>query len=84
MAIEAAQYVRANEQTRRDDAREAAAQYLASRAEYRRTARIEEAKASSAQRPTITDRARDNAAETEQRPRSKPTNGTGLLVDVVA
>ncbi len=84
MAIDAPISVRASEQTRRDDAREAAAQYLATRAEYRRAARVEEAKESSAQRPTITDRARDNAAETDQRPRSRPTNGTGRLVDIVA
>ncbi|HOY76820.1 MAG TPA: hypothetical protein PLN33_03370 [Hyphomonadaceae bacterium] len=84
MAIEAAQYIRANEQSRRDDAREAASQYLATRAEYRRTARIEAAKASAAQRPTVADRAPNSATETEQRPRAKPTNGTGLMVDVLA
>lgn len=80
MAIEAPLSVRANEQTRRDDAREAAVQYLATRAEWRRQARVEEAKASTAQRPTVADR----AVEADQRPRSKPTNGTGLMIDVLA
>lgn len=79
MAIEAPLSVRASEQSRRDDAREAAVQYLASRAEWRRETRVEEAKASAAQRPTVADR----AVEAEQRPRTRPTNGTGRMIDVV-
>lgn len=82
--IEASLSVRASEQSRRDDAREAAAQYLAARAEYRREARVEEAKASAAQRPTVADRAPKEAVETDQRPRARPTNGTGMMVDIFA
>ena len=80
MAIEAPLSVRANEQTRRDDAREAAAQYLATRAEWRRDTRVEEAKASAAARPTVADR----AVDTERRPRSKSANGKGQVIDVLA
>jgi len=80
MAIEAPLSVRAGEQSRRDDAREAAAQYLATRAEWRRESRVEEAKASAAARPTVAER----AADTEQRPRARPANGAGRKVDILA
>ena len=77
MPIDAPLSVRATEENRRDSAREAAAQYLATRAEARRDTRIEEAKASAAARPTVSER----AAENPRRP--KPAAG-GLLIDVLA
>ena len=76
MPIDAPLSIRAAEEGRRESAREAAAQYLATRAEARRDQRIEEAKASAAARPTVAER----AVETPPRPR--PTAG-GLLVDVL-
>lgn len=84
MMIDAPLSARPTMYSRRDEAREAAAQYLTSRAEGRRDSRVEEAKALSAQRPTVAERAPRTQVETEERPRSKPTNGTGRLVDVVA
>jgi hypothetical protein len=80
MAIEAPLSVRAGEQVRRDDAREAASQYLAERAVWRRESRVEEAKASAAARPTVAER----APEQEHRPRAKPANGSGRKVDILA
>ena len=76
MPIDAPLSVRAAEESRRDSAREAAAQYLATRAEARRDTRVEEAKASAAARPTVAER----AVETPPRPR--PTAG-GVLLDVL-
>lgn len=60
MPIDAPLSVRAAEEGRRDSAREAAAQYLATRAEARRDTRVEEAKASAAARPTVAERAAEN------------------------
>ena len=76
MPIDAPLSVRATEENRRDSAREAAAQYLATRAEARRDTRVEEAKAAAAARPTVAERA------VEIPPRPKPTAG-GILVDVL-
>ena len=76
MPIDAPLSVRAAEENRRDAGREAAHQYLISRADARRDTRIEEAKASAAARPTVAARA------VEAPPRPKPANG-GLLIDVL-
>lgn len=76
MPIDAPLSVRAAEESRRDAGREAAHQYLISRADARRDTRIEEAKAAAGARPTVADRA------AEAPPRPKPANG-GLLVDVL-
>lgn len=76
MPIDAPLSVRAAEEGRRDAGREAAAQYLATRAEARRDQRVEEAKAAAAARPTVADRA------VETPPRRRPSSG-GLLVDVL-
>ena len=73
MPIDAPLSVRAAEESRR----EAAHQYLVTRAEARRDTRVEEAKASAAARPTVAER----AAEAPP-PRPKPTSG-GLLIDVL-
>lgn len=76
MPIDTPLSVRAAEESRRDAGREAAHQYLVSRADARRDTRVEEAKASAAARPTVADRA------AEAPPRPRPANG-GLLVDVL-
>lgn len=77
MAIEAPLSVRAAEESRRDAAREAAVQYLQTRAFARRDQRVEEAKAASVARPTVAERA------AEAPPRAKPAAG-GLILDVLA
>lgn len=77
MPIDAPLAVRAAEEGRHESAREAAAQYLATRAEARRDQRVEEAKAATAARPTVAER----AAENPRRPR--PSAG-GLIIDVLA
>ncbi len=77
MPIDAPLSVRAADESQREAARDAAHQYLVSRAEARRDQRIEEAKASAAARPTVAERA------AEQPPRPKPAAG-GLIVDVLA
>lgn len=78
MPIDAPLSVRAAEESRREASREAAHQYLVSRAEARRDTRVEEAKASAAARPTVAER----AAEAPP-PRPKPSAG-GLIIDVLA
>jgi hypothetical protein len=77
MAIEAPLSVRATEESKREAARDSAVQYLLSQADARRDTRVEEAKESAAQRPTVADRAAENP------PRPK-TAGVGLIVDVLA
>lgn len=73
MAIDAVTADRAAAADRREASRLAAQQYLMSRAEARRDTRVEEAKASSAARPTPAER----AAET-------PPRVPARLVDVLA
>jgi hypothetical protein len=75
MSIDAPLSVRATEESKRQAGREAAVQYTLAQADARRDTRIEEAKASEAQRPTVSER----AAEQPQRPGS----GSRLL-DVLA
>lgn len=77
MPIDAPLSVRAADESRRTSAREAAHQYLTTRAEARRDQRVEEAKASAAARPTVSERA------VEVPPRPRPAAG-GLVVDVLA
>ena len=77
MPIDAPLSVRAADESRRDAARDAAHQYLLSRADARRDTRVEEAKASAAARPTVSERA------IETPPRPKPASG-GLIIDVLA
>lgn len=62
MAIDAVSADRASAADRREAARTAAHQYLRSRADARRDNRVEEAKALSAARPTVAERAAENPA----------------------
>lgn len=77
MPVDAPLAVRAAEESRREASREAAVQYMLSRADARRDTRVEEAKASAAMRPTVSERAAENP------PRPKPSAG-GLVIDVLA
>ena len=76
MAIEAPLSVRAAAESQREASREAAVQYLLSRADARRDTRIEEAKRSAALRPTAAERAADA-------PPRKSAGGSRIL-DVLA
>ena len=78
MAIEAPLSVRAAAESQREAGREAAVQYLLTRAGARRDQRVEEAKASAAALPTVAER----AAEAPP-PRRRPPSGSALL-DVLA
>lgn len=73
MAMDAITADRAAAADRREAARLAAQQYLMSRAEARRDTRVEEAKASSAARPTPAERAAE-----------APPRAPRRLVDVLA
>ncbi|MFT3725334.1 MAG: hypothetical protein QM773_17330 [Hyphomonadaceae bacterium] len=75
MSIDAPLSVRATEEAKRQAGRDAAVQYTLAQADARRDTRIEEAKASEAQRPTVSERA------VEQPPR--PNTGSRIL-DVLA
>ncbi len=57
MAIDAVSADRAAAADRREAARQSAQQYLAERADARRDTRVEEAKATEALRPTVSERA---------------------------
>lgn len=75
MPIDAPLSVRATEESKREAARDAAVQYLVTQAYERRDTRVEEAKASNAQRPTVAERA-------IEQPRPKSPNA-GKIVDLL-